>query len=99
MASNVPEARRILEDLLDRNYDQQDAIRQALRLMTREHTKPRRAYNYRNPVTSETVIGVKGRYKDYPDLSCDQLGTMYGIDGGRVSEILAGKHDHLTQDI
>jgi hypothetical protein len=98
MASNIPEARKILEDLLDRNYDQQEAIRQALRLMTREITKPRRAYNYRDPVTAEKVNGVQGKSRDDPDLSCDQLGIMYGIDGGRVSEIIAGKHDHLTQN-
>ena len=96
MASNIPEARRILEELLERNYDQQDAIRKALKLMTREITKPRRAANYRNPVTFAHVALVKKLSYNEPTLSCDQIGHRFDLDGGRVSEIIAGKHDHLT---
>lgn len=95
MASNIPEARRILEELLERNYDQQETIRKALKLMTREITKPRRASNYRNSVTFAHVSLVKELAYEQPELSCDQIGQRFDIDGGRVSEIIAGKHDYL----
>ena len=96
MASNIPEARRILEDLLEKSYEENEAVRAALRLMTRVQTKPR-ARTYRNPVTAEVCADVIETVRMYPHWSCDKIGQGYGLDGGRVSEIIAGKYDHLTQ--
>jgi hypothetical protein len=94
MASNIPEARRILEDLLEKSYEENEAVRAALRLMTRVQTK-KRVKSYRNPVTAQVCTCVKETVRTHPHWSCDMVGEHWGLDGGRVSEIIAGKHDHL----
>ena len=92
--ADVPAARELLQQAL--KFEMQDEartlIREALELMYRDFIG-RRAPTKSRTITPETVRLIK-RYADqYPHDSYQQIANVFEVNQGRVSEILAGKHD------
>ena len=90
--SNIPHAREVLKSALamDDAGDVRIAIELALRHMTREK------YTRKAKVTSMSVTPeVKSMVHDYaaenPAASMQQIGNLFNLNPGRISEILAGK--------
>ena len=59
-------------------------------LMTRKATQKRKALPRQNRITEDMVRDVLEHLKKYPAMSNRAIGRIYGIDGGRVSEIDQG---------
>lgn len=97
--SKIPMARELLEGIVS-DFDNmsprevKDTINVALNMMTREYTKPR-AKASSMPVTGRTVSLVKSRYRQMQaqgiEPSIQELADTFGVNPGRISEILAGK--------
>ena len=51
----------------------------------------RKARRRRRKVTPEIIASVKQMAAQFPDMLLDEIAQAHDIDGGRVSEILAGK--------
>ena len=69
-------------------------IAQKIEKLTKEmERRPpiRKAPRRRRKVTPEIVASVKAMAAAYPNMLLDEIAQRHNIDGGRVSEILAGK--------
>ena len=91
----IPKARKILEDALDYQMDNRVriGILEALRLMHRERYK-----RVRSPVSSKKINPelrdeIKYYVRNRPRDSTTQVAQRFGVNPGRVSEILAGDYD------
>jgi hypoxanthine phosphoribosyltransferase len=90
--SNIPFAREILKSALDVDdiSDVRAYINSALKYMTREkHT--RKAAPASEFVTEEKRVMVWYYAKENPDASMQSIASLFNVNIGRVSEILAGK--------
>lgn len=89
MPSNIPKARKILEDLsaeINDNYIRA-SIQSALALMTRD-------FNGRSSVQSDRMTDEKRQeilaaLKEHPGLNRQSIAEMLGVNQGRVSETAA----------
>ena len=92
--ANIPKAREILTEALQFSMD--DRARQRIEAAMQEMYRDfigRRAPTKSRTITPETVRLIK-RYADrYPHDSYQQIANVFEVNQGRVSEILAGKHD------
>jgi|TARA_R110002126_G_scaffold48404_1_gene134908 hypothetical protein len=90
--ANIPQARDYLKVALgmDISEDVRHMINLAMSEMVREYTKVRAPRQARS-VTRSIIIGVKQYAGENPTASCIDIGVMFNIGVGRVSEILAGK--------
>jgi len=91
--TDIPRARSILEEVLKLELDDhaRDKVEEALSLMTRSYVKQRSRSEAR-PVTKQIAEDVLAYYKYNPEASCKQIGNIFRINQGRVSEIIAGKY-------
>ena len=109
MSTNIPKARKLLEQSTltlkeDTLFSAGDAIKlinEALSLMTRKVNKiPSKTK--RRKVTDAIIYGVLWFNNKYPDLSCNEIGDAFDVDGGRVSEIInkkrTPKKPHMAGD-
>ncbi len=60
---------------------------------TKRRFSGRKARAEQKPITAETCRRVRVYCKMYPMISHRSAGRVFGIDGGRVSEILNGMRD------
>lgn len=92
---SIPEARSrlliIADNINDMNFDAEKNIRQVVARMYRMHTKPRRAKPTAKRMTAALAENIREYCKRFPELSNREIGRMFGVDGGRVSEALQGK--------
>lgn len=91
--TDIPQAREILEEVLtlDLSDEAKDGIREALSLMTRTYTKER-SRREAVEITPQLANDILAYYRQYPEASCKQIGNIFMVNGGRVSEIIAGKY-------
>lgn len=91
--TDIPKARDILKAVLelDLSDEARDGVKKALSLMTRSYIKPRSRLEAQ-PITQKVVSDVLAYYRRNPKASCKQIGNIFDINGGRVSEIIAGKY-------
>ncbi len=90
--SNIPYAREVLKSALamDDASDVRSAIELALGYMTREkYTRKAEVTSMR--VTSEVKVMVHDYAAENPDASMQQMGNLFNLNPGRISEILAGE--------
>lgn len=90
--SNIPQARAILEEVIDYtdDYNIKRRLGKALQLMHRV-TEIRRASEVRQVINSEMRAKVRNLVHT-TDLTMHQVATKVGLrNGGRVSEIMHGK--------
>ena len=103
--SNIPEARKLLEEAssLINNADHDSMyveaaksnIKSALQLMHRKKHKTVKSQNTATPVNKHIRDLVKQLVIDQPDINVRTVGEIVNINQGRVSEILEGKYDKL----
>ena len=91
MATDIPRARQLiaLARMVTGNPEVGRLLDEALPLMTRKLSKPP-AKSTARKVTSEIVVEVLLYVDQHPDMSNRDVGAVFGIDGGRVSEIRNG---------
>ena len=96
MGSNVPQARELLKEALDYDMSEEarEIVSEALGMMTRTYTKTKARVESRK-VTRQMAEKVLRYYSKHPDQSCRAIGEMFTINGGRVSEIIAGGYEGL----
>lgn len=109
--SNIPLARRRIEAIQDQlsEYRKKYAPRrdeaflshvdavlsEVLTLMVREAPRHERAAPKARRVTEQVVINVLAFKQRHPHHSHFEIARRFGVNQGRVSEILSGKRDHL----
>ena len=91
--ANIPKAREILLEALEYNMDSEvrTRIENALNQMYRDYSLGRKAPKQSKPVTEETKRLVRIYANTYPDATQQQIAEYFGVNMGRVSEILTGK--------
>ena len=89
MGSNIPRARKILEDLSSEVHDNyiRSRLQDALAVMTRD-------FNGRSSVQSDRMTDKKRQeiltaLKEHPGLNRQSIAEMVGVNQGRVSETVA----------
>jgi len=94
MPSNIPFARERLATIADDISDVAPAsavqIRTIIQTLLVRQQSGRRAPTQRKKVTPSIIASVKQIAKDNPTMTMEAIGRRHDIDGGRVSEILAG---------
>jgi len=88
--TNIPLARKLLEDAQAHVAKAQHYIDEALLLMTRPppiHKAPRKA----EPMTIKKAMAIRRLAKRRPTLTYREIAAKFHVDGGRVSEVLTGK--------
>jgi hypothetical protein len=75
-----------------------DELRAILPLLKRDQHKPRYGRTTAKRVTAAIRDAVKAAVMADPSAPNRDIGRRFGIDGGRVSEIIAGQYDHLDLD-
>ena len=92
-----PDLRALVYGLTDESITlakRQAKIAKEIAKLTKEmERRPpiRKARRRRRKVTPEIVASVKQMAAQFPDMLLDEIAQAHDIDGGRVSEILAGK--------
>jgi hypothetical protein len=91
--ANIPKAREILLEALEYNMDSEvrTRIESSLKEMYRDYSLGRKAPKQSKPVTEETKRLVHIYAGNYPNATQQQIAEYFGINMGRVSEILTGK--------
>ena len=94
MSSNIPHARQLLHSAmaLDMSDEARALVYEALGFMTRTFTKTRAPVEARK-VTKLTAINILKMHSQDPHLSCRAIGEIFGVNQGRVSEIIAAGYD------
>lgn len=96
--SNIPKAREILKDTLEKNIDHEArvAIEAALQLLYRDKHKDEKAPRKSRPVNKEVRDAIKAYHDMKPAESASKIAQVFNVNQGRVSEVLAGKYDQLS---
>ena len=89
----ISEVRDLLEQAKEASHQVEviDLIDQAIAKSYREYRKiaaPPRS----NPMTLQRARQIIETYKANPKLSCVQIANLHGVNPGRVSELISGKH-------
>ena len=89
----ISEVRDLLEQAKEASHQVEviDLIDQAIAKSYREYRKiaaPPRS----NPMTLQRARQIIETYKTNPKLSCVQIANLHGVNPGRVSELISGKH-------
>ena len=90
--SDIPHARELLKLALTRDnvYDTRLTITKAMEYMTREKYT-RKASPRSRIITKEIREKIKRCAAENPDTPMQDIAVKFGVNAGRVSEILAGK--------
>lgn len=94
MSSNIPKARQILAAALlsDDASVLRAAILEALALMTKHFIKPKAASKSLK-MTPALARRLRSFCLQNPDMSVNEIGARFGVNGGRVSEAIHGRWD------
>ena len=97
MASNIPKAREILDDLMENlealePHQVKHRISVALNHMTRSSPASRASVKS-NPITDEILEKIRALGHESVDLDLSQqdIANAVGVNPGRVSEVLRGR--------
>jgi len=91
MSSNIPEARKILQTVLDEcGIDNQARmqIESSLSLMVRDSYKHEKARSTARKITPDLRAEVLDYYFENPTAQTKHIGERFEINQGRVSEII-----------
>lgn len=86
--------REIVEEL-QADYPDEDRLGEIIELTRRRRLKQRAPIENRK-VTPEVIAEVLDMYSRDPSLSCATIGRALRVNGGRVSEIIAGMYNPQT---
>ena len=97
--SDIPEARRILTELADlisleglpRYAAYVQTIRRQILPLLDRHKPTRRATKKRRDPNSDQRQAIRQFAAAYPHLNFDEIGRVFNVTGGRVSEALREK--------
>lgn len=98
----IPVARAILkqalEDHHDMNYKLRDAIETALELMYRSPPN-RQAPRSSKKMTITHRDAIKNYAERNPTASITHMATLFHVNSGRISEVIAGQWDYLDDEL
>lgn len=96
MSSNIPHARHLLKTALacDMSDEARLFVQEALSHMTRRFVKIKAPTEARK-VTRGIARAILRHYEMNPEMSCRLIGEHFGVNQGRVSEIISGGYDGL----
>lgn len=98
----IPVARAILKQALeehsDMNYKLRDAIETALELMYRSPPN-RHAPRSSKKMTITHRDAIKHYAERNPTASTTKMATLFNVNAGRISEVIAGQWDHLDDEL
>ena len=96
MSSNIPHARQLLKTALayEMSEEARLLVQEALGHMTRHFVKIKAPVEARK-VTRGLAASILRYYQRNPEMSCRLIGEHFGVNGGRVSEIISAGHDGL----
>ena len=91
MSSNIPHARDLLKTALscDMSDEARLFVQEALGHMTRRFVKIKAPVEARR-VTRGMARAILRYYEMNPEMSCRLIGEHFGVNQGRVSEIIGG---------
>ena len=91
--ADVPAARELLQQALE--FEMQDEARSlitdALDLMYRDYSLGRKAPKQSAPITEGVRRSIQIYANTHPQMTQQDIATMFNVNAGRVSEILTGK--------
>ena len=91
--ANIPKARELLQQALE--FEMQDEARtlitDALDLMFRDYSLGRKAPKQSAPVTEGVKRSIEIYASTHPNMTQQDIASMFNVNAGRVSEILTGK--------
>ena len=91
--ADVPAARELLQQALE--FEMQDEARtlitDALDLMYRDYSLGRKAPKQSAPITEGVKRSIQIYASTHPQMTQQDIATMFNVNAGRVSEILTGK--------
>jgi len=91
MASNIREARKLVEAAQRSLAQGQESLDEALGMMTRASPVRRAPRKTTGKLTADKAKKIRRYAKRYPQASMREIGNHFGVDGGRVSEVLTGQ--------
>lgn len=91
--ANIPKAREILTEALEFNMDSKvrKRIEAAIQEMYRDYSLGRRAPKQSAAVTENVKHSIKTYASTHPNMTQQDIATIFNVNAGRVSEILTGK--------
>ena len=97
MPTNIPHARQIIAEIaheLDADNTKKGArrakiLRDLLPIMTRQ-SRRRAACATARPITPKLKREIRAYAKRYPSTPYRAVGAHFGVDGGRISEVMTG---------
>lgn len=91
--ANIPKAREILAEALELNMDSEvrKRIEAAIQEMYRDYSLGRKAPKQSAPVTEGVKHSIKTYASRHPNMTQQDIATIFNVNAGRVSEILTGK--------
>lgn len=99
MSSDIPRAR---DELLGLANEVKGPIGERIKVIVKtwmhRDDQLRRARTKRRHITALIRDQIKADAAISPSDNLDEIGRRHRVDGGRVSEILHGKWDHLGED-
>ena len=98
--SDIPQAREDLKTIAHKLREAgmsefADHIELVVEFYMNRETVVRRAARTRTPMTAVLREQIKRLCEENPDATFDDIGRMVDVAGGRVSEVLHGKWEHL----
>lgn len=89
--SNIPLARKLLQQALDDDGVDRSLIQAALDLMTREPAARKAAPRSRR-LTPALKMSIRLFARENPGMSLQEIGAMFGVNDGRVSQSIDRKN-------
>jgi predicted O-methyltransferase YrrM len=86
----LPEVRDALHDVATQ-LDKLSSVVAQLAEETRKRRAPKKAPAKSKPMTDETAELIRAYARKYPTASQFEIGKVFGVNQGRVSEVLRGK--------
>ena len=97
MSSQIPEARRLLQFVLDNcevDNRARDIIDRCIPMMIRDRYKPKKAKAEARTMTPELMSEIQEYVTRNPEEQTKNVDEMFDVNPGRVSEALQRMHSH-----
>lgn len=87
--SDIPKAREIIKDVMAQvGQSQKSQLAEALALMTRKKYKPRSSIKSQS-MSKSLAAQIFAHHVNNPDASAAEIATLFNVNPGRVSEVIA----------
>lgn len=90
MASNIREARKLINRAIDSIAQAKEALDEAMGMMTRASPVRRAPRKVKAKLTAHKAKLIRHYAKRHPQASMRAIGNRFRVDSGRVSEVLTG---------